>query len=63
MKDPKKAIEETRAIKGLAADAHHLTMNYDGMLDPSAKEHAKQQAITFLKAIEEHVRTALVALE
>lgn len=63
MKDSKKAIEETRTIKGLAADAHHLTMNYDGMLEPRTKEHAKQQAITYLKAIEEHVRAALAALE
>lgn len=62
MEDQMKAVEETRAIKGLASDAHHHAMNYHGMLDPITKAHAREQAISMLTQIEQHVRTALAAL-
>lgn len=63
MKDSKKAVGEASQIMELAVAAHKHALDFNGLLDPTTREHARQQAITLLKAIEEHVHTALATLE
>lgn len=63
MKDPKKAVEETRKIAELAATAHVYALDFSGLLEPTTQEHARIKAVGCLEELRDHLLAALATLE